>query len=211
MNFQLQHAEGLAVPFASIEHSLPQFMSVAERHRTEGETMTISLYDISVPNYLQGLAGVSGFLKKGAAFCEEKGIDPNEIVGARVIDDMLPMSFQIASVAHHSAGTIEGIQQGEFVPPKDPGTWSYTDLQKVVEEAREKLTQVKPETVNACLGKDMIFSLGKHKLPFTAENFVLSFSLPNFYFHATTAYDILRGRGVPLGKVDFLGQMRMKM
>ena len=173
--------------------------------------MTISLYDLSVPNYLQQLAAISGVLKKGAAFCEEKGIDPNELVGARVIDDMLPMSFQIASIAHHSAGAIEGIQKGEFSPPKDPGTWNYADLQKVVEEAREKLTQVKPDAVNACEGNDLIFNLGKHKLPFTAENFILSFSLPNFYFHAATAYDILRARGVPLGKVDFLGQMRMKM
>lgn len=173
--------------------------------------MPLSLYDLCVPNYLQTLAGVSGVLKKGLEFWEKEGGNPDDIVKARLIDDMLPFSFQIASVAHHSAGAIEGIQQGEFRPPQDPGTWTYGDLQKVVSDAREKLQNVSPEAVNACEGKDLIFHLGKHQLPFTAENFILSFSFPNFYFHAATTYDLLRARGTPLGKVDFLGQMRMKM
>ena len=173
--------------------------------------MALSLYDLTVPNYLQTLAAVSGCLKKGAAFCAEQGTDPNEIVAARVIDDMLPFSFQIASVAHHSLGAVEGAQGGAFYPPKDPGTYSYADLQKLVDDARAGLERIAPEGLNACEGKDVVFHLGKIQLPFTAENFLLSFSIPNFYFHATTAYDILRARGVKLGKVDYLGQMRMKM
>jgi hypothetical protein len=64
--------------------------------------------------------------------------------------------------------------------------------------------------VNAFEGKDVIFQIGDRKLPFTAEGFLLSFSLPNFHFHATTAYDILRSKGVKIGKRDYLGQMRMK-
>jgi hypothetical protein len=59
-------------------------------------------------------------------------------------------------------------------------------------------------------GKDVVFEIGGRKMPFTAEGFLMSFSLPNFYFHAATAYDILRMKGVPLGKRDFMGQMRMK-
>jgi len=60
------------------------------------------------------------------------------------------------------------------------------------------------------IGKDVIFALGDRKLPFTAEDFLMSFSLPNFYFHATTAYDILRTNGVPLGKRDFMGRLKLK-
>ena len=86
----------------------------------------------------------------------------------------------------------------------------YAGLQKVVTEAREALQKVKPEEVDAVQGKDLTFQLPTMKIPFTAENFLLSFSLPNFYFHATTAYDILRTNGVPLGKRDFLGRMRIK-
>ena len=66
-----------------------------------------------------------------------------------------------------------------------------------------------PETINALAGKTVIFKLGANEMPFTAENFALSFSLPNFYFHATTAYDILRMKGVEIGKMDFLGKMRI--
>lgn len=173
--------------------------------------MSLSLYDLSVPNYLQALGAVSGYLAKGAAFCAEQGTDPNEIVGARMTDDMLPFSFQIASIAHHSLGAIEGVQKGAFYPPKDPGTYSYADLQKLVEDAKAGLEKVSPDAVNGCEGKDLVFHLGKHQLPFTAENFLLSFSFPNFYFHVTTAYDILRMRGVKIGKADYLGRMRMKM
>ncbi len=66
------------------------------------------------------------------------------------------------------------------------------------------------ESVNELEGKDVVFQLGPNKLPFVAEGFVLSFSLPNLHFHATTAYDILRMKGTPLGKRDYMGQMRMK-
>ena len=83
-------------------------------------------------------------------------------------------------------------------------------LQGLVTETREMLSALTPEMVNALGGKDVIFQLGEHKLPFTAEGFLMSFSLPNFYFHATTAYDILRTNGVPLGKRDFMGRLKMK-
>jgi hypothetical protein len=64
--------------------------------------------------------------------------------------------------------------------------------------------------VNGCAGKDVVFAVREIKLPFTAEGFLQTFSLPNFFFHATTAYDILRTKGVPVGKRDFLGKMRLK-
>lgn len=173
--------------------------------------MSLSLYDLTIPNYLQTLGAVSGYMAKGAAFCAEQGTDPNEIVQVRVIDDMLPFSFQIVSIAHHSFGAVEAAQSGTAQPPKDPGTHTYADLQKLVEDAKASLEKMPPDALNACQGKDVTFHLGKHQLPFTAENFLLSFSFPNFYFHATTAYDILRARGVKIGKGDFLGKMRMKM
>ncbi len=74
----------------------------------------------------------------------------------------------------------------------------------------EGLRRLSREEVDALSGRDMVFQIGERKVPFTTDNFLLSFSLPNFYFHATTAYDILRTKGVPLGKRDFLGRMRIK-
>jgi hypothetical protein len=172
-------------------------------------TMAVSLYDLTVPSYLQILGGIEGVLSKGAEHCKEKGIDPNEIVEMRLAPDMLPFRFQIVAVAHHSAGAIKGVKAGAFAPPS-PSTADYAGLQKMVTDARETLEKAKPEEVNACEGKDVIFSVGDGKLPFTAEGFLQTFSLPNFYFHATTAYDMLRSKGVPLGKRDFLGKMKMK-
>jgi len=122
---------------------------------------------------------------------------------------MLPFRFQIVAVAHHSAGALKGVKAGAFAPPS-PSTADYAGLQKLVTEAREAVEKASASELNACAGKDVIFSVGDRKLPFTAEGFLQTFSLPNFFFHATTAYDILRSKGVPLGKRDFLGKMKLK-
>jgi uncharacterized protein len=170
--------------------------------------MAISLYDLSVPSFLQVLGGVEGFLAKGLAHCQENGIDPNEIVETRVFPDMAPFRFQIVAAAHHSAAGVRGSMAGAFSPPKPAGE-DYAGLQKLVNKARTSLETIKPDEVNAIEGKEVIFSVGDRKIPFKAADFLMSFSLPNFYFHATTAYDILRHKGVPLGKRDYLGRLRI--
>ncbi|HWA60361.1 MAG TPA: DUF1993 domain-containing protein [Caulobacteraceae bacterium] len=173
--------------------------------------MAISLYDISVGCYLQTLGAIGGVLERGAAHCRDNNIDPNDIVETRLWNDMLPFRFQIVSVHHHSQGAIEGIQKGVFSPPPDLGPLDYAGLQKLVADTREALTKLDRAEVDALEGKDVLFQMRDFKIPFTAENFIMSFSLPNFYFHAATAYDILRSKGAPLGKRDFMGQMRMKV
>jgi hypothetical protein len=173
--------------------------------------MAVSLFDVTVPSFLQTLTAVGGFLDKGLAHCKEKGVDPAEVVETRLHPDMLPFRFQIRSVVHHSLGALEGIQRGKFEPPKEPATLpDYKALQDMVAGAGEALKKYTPETVNGLEGKDLVFQLGERQLPFTAVDFLSSFSLPNFYFHAATAYDILRSRGVPVGKRDYLGRLRMK-
>jgi uncharacterized protein len=171
--------------------------------------MAISLYDATVPSFLQVLGSASGYLEKGLAHCNEHKIDPNDIVESRIHADMLPFRFQIVSVAHHSLGAIEGVQRGLFQPGGKEAP-DYASLQKLIADTLASLKAISPAEVNALEGKDVVFQLGERKLPFTAEGFLLSFSLPNFYFHATTAYDILRMKGVSLGKRNFLGQLRMK-
>jgi hypothetical protein len=172
--------------------------------------MAVPLYDLTVASYLQTLGAVGGFLEKGAAHCRDNNVDPESIVESRLWDDMLPFRFQIISVAHHSRGAIEGAKASVFGPPSESRPLTYAQLQELVAEARDALKAVTPADVNALEGKDVTFQLGSFKLPFTAENFLMSFSLPNFYFHASTAYDILRTKGVALGKRDFMGAMRMK-
>jgi len=172
--------------------------------------MTFSLYDATVANYLQMLGAVGGFLEKSLSHFRDKGVDPAEIVDARLTADMLPLRFQIVSVVHHSRGAIEAAKNGVFTPPSGKPDLDYAALQALVTEARAELSVLTPETVNALVGRDVTFRFGERALPFTAEGFLMSFSLPNFFFHATTAYDILRHKGAPLGKRDFMGRLKLK-
>ena len=172
--------------------------------------MAIALYDLSVANYLQTLGAVAGFLEKGLAHFTANHVDLDQIVETRLFPDMLPFRFQLQSVAHHSLGAIEGVKKGLFQPPPQAPAYDYRGLQQLVTDAKEQLQKLPPAEVNALEGKDVVFQIRDFKMPFTAEGFLLSFSLPNFYFHATTAYDILRTKGVPLGKRDYMGNMRLK-
>jgi|UniRef100_UPI00391C1180 uncharacterized protein len=173
--------------------------------------MAISLYDATIVSFLQTLGGVSGFLERGLSHCQDNNIDPQEIVETRLFPDMLPFWFQVSSVAHHTQGAVEGVRQGVFSPGGAQPPLSYADLQKLVADATAALKALDPAEVNAFEGRDMAFQFGERRLPFTAEGFLLSFSMPNLHFHATTAYDILRMKGVPLGKRDYMGQLRLKM
>ena len=171
--------------------------------------MSISLFDTTVTNYLQILNATEGVLAKGKAYCEENGIDIGEIVEMRLIDDMNPFRFQVISVAHHSMGALKGLEAGEFSPPAGYGEPDYAGLQELVNQAKSTVESYDRETVESFSGKTITFKLGNNELPFTAENFVNSFSLPNFFFHATTTYGMLRMKGVPLGKLDFIGSLRL--
>lgn len=173
--------------------------------------MAISLYDVSVASFLQVLGGVQGFLEKGAAHFRETGQDTQAILDTRLHDDMLPLRFQLVSVAHHSQGAMAGAKSGVFTPPGAIDTdMDYAGFQGVIANARAALQVLTRAEVEALEGGDVLFRLGPRELPFTVPDFLLSFSTPNLHFHATTAYDILRQAGVPLGKRDYLGQMRLK-
>ncbi|MEM7096711.1 MAG: DUF1993 domain-containing protein [Pseudomonadota bacterium] len=171
--------------------------------------MTVTFYDASAGAYLQVLDAVANILEKGGAWAAEQGVDPQDIVEYRLAEDMMPFHFQIESVAHHSWGAVQGMQSGQFSPPSFAMDKNYAGLQGLVNEARDGIRSLSEEDVNALADGSLIFSLGERQLPFTNKNFLTSFSLPNFYFHATTTYDMLRIKGVTLGKMDFLGQIKV--
>jgi hypothetical protein len=171
--------------------------------------MALSLYDVSVTNFLQTVGAVSGYLDKGLAWAKESGHDPQAIVETRLHGDMLPFAFQIISVCHHSRGAIAGAKAGVFNPPGAMDPMSYAGLQALVADALSDLKAQSADEINALEGKDMVFQLGQRQMPFKAEGFLMSFSLPNLHFHATTGYDILRQKGAPLGKRDYMGALRL--
>ena len=173
--------------------------------------MPIALFEMTVPAFQQTLAALEKVLERGHDHAVDSGLNLEELVDARLFPDMLPLRFQIISVAHHSYGALEAVKNGVFMPPDHRQPLDYAGLQGLVAGTRTALDALEPAAINALEGRDVIFQFGERKLPFTATGFLQSFSLPNFYFHATTAYDILRMKGVPLGKRDFLGRLQMKM
>lgn len=168
--------------------------------------MSNSFYDISVAAYLQGLSGVATVLDKGRERAAAGALDLNALVRYRMQEDMAPFSFQVISVCHHSLGAIQGMEAGLFEPPPKMSDMSYDKLEAMVADARGQLEALSPDAVNALSDKNMVFRIGGRDLPFTTDSFLRSFSLPNFYFHATTTYSVLRLHAVPLGKRDYLGQ-----
>ena len=171
--------------------------------------MTISLSNISIKTYLQLLPAVSNIMQKAKVHFEEEGTSLQEIVDMRLYEDMATFAFQVFSIVHHSLGAINALKDGEFGPPKMPLGLDFESLHNIIKDAEAKLLEVNPEDIDKLLDGQVIFKMGDIRWPFTNEDFILSFSLPNFYFHLTTMYDMLRVKGLPIGKMDFIGQMRL--
>lgn len=188
------------------------------------QPMATSLYDLSVPTFLQTVRAVGGFLDRAATHCAKTGADPDDFVNARLIDDMAPFHFQIEAAWHHSVWGIEALKTGAFTPPALVGPVPFADLRAMMGKAETALEAFTPDEVNGWAGKALNITLHRpldendrswrpwapRQHAFTSETFLLSFSLPNFHFHAVTAYDILRSQGVPLGKRDYEGRLRTR-
>lgn len=172
--------------------------------------MPISLYDAFVPSCLQVIGSVRGLVDKAEAHCSSTGCAPEEIIEARLYGDMLPFSYQVKSVAVHGFGAIKGVRSGVFSPDMTTPPASFAEMRAVLDSATAGLGTVTAEELEDLIGRETIFSIPaiNLELTFTVENFLLSFSQPNFYFHATTAYGILRHNGLDIGKKNFLGAMR---
>lgn len=172
--------------------------------------MTFSLYAATIPSYRQVLGSVAGLLDKAEAFCAEKGLAPEAIIQARLAEDMLPFAYQVKATTEHSLGAIAGVRKGVYSPDISPPPQSFAALKSKIAETVTALEAIDAAEVNSFIGRDMRFSFRERHMDFTAEEFLLSFSQPNFYFHASTAYDILRWKGMPIGKKDFVGRIRLK-
>ena len=172
--------------------------------------MPTSLYDLSVPTFPQTVKAIGDFLDLAVRHCTDTRTDPDDFVHARLFDDMAPFHFQIEAAWHHSVWGLEAVKTGVFAPPALVGPVPFADLQAMIGKAETALKSLTPDEVNSWQAKNLDLQIGPRRLAFTAETLILSFSLPNFYFHAVTAYDLLRTRGVPLGKRDYEGRLRTR-
>jgi len=172
--------------------------------------MATSFYELSVPTFLQTVRAVAGFLDRASRHCAETGADPDEFVRVRLYDDMAPFHFQIEAAWHHAVWGLEAAKTGVFEPPGLAGPVPFVELQAMMGKAEAALEAYAPDEVNSWAGRHLDLQIGPRRLAFTSETLILSFSLPNFHFHAVTAYDILRSQGVPIGKRDYEGQLRTR-
>ena len=171
--------------------------------------MSLSFYEVSVESYLQMLGAVDHIMGKAEECAAAGDLDLDAIVSYRLADDMHPFTFQAVSVWHHSWGAIAGMKAGLFEPPPSVEDNSWSGLRALMVEGAASLAAEDPAAINTLGEQGMVFKGGGMEIPFSNKNFLLSFSLPNFYFHVTTIYDVLRLHGVPLGKLAFMGQMKM--
>lgn len=172
--------------------------------------MSLTLHDAFVPVCLQQLGAVRGLLDKAEAHASQQGWDAEKVIGAKLAPDMLDFAYQVKSCRVHSRLAIEGAMKGTFSPDMTEAPRSFKGLRDLIDDAQDFLRAVDPATLEQLIGEDAEFRMGEYVIPFEAHDFLLSFSLPNFQFHTTTTYAILRHLGVGIGKRDYLGAVRMK-
>ena len=172
--------------------------------------MPLSLHAAYVPSALQMLGTARHLVDTAETWCEGNGVSEADMIAARIHDDMLPFSYQVKCVAEHTHGSVEGVRAGVYSPDLNPPPTTFAALRDKLAGAVAFMEGLSEEELEAMIGQPMRFEFKGSAMHFTAENFLLSFSQPNFYFHCATAYDILRMKGVPVGKRDFMGRVRIK-
>lgn len=168
--------------------------------------MPISLYDATVPTMIQMLNAAQGWIEKAKA----SDVSEETIATACLREDMAPFPNQVNWMICHSLGAIEAVRRGEMNPDLEDPTTDLEQMRLNLGATENKLRAISIGELESFVGQEVHFVYKPHgvDIPFAGEHFLLSFSQPNFFFHATTAYAILRHVGVDVGKRDFLGQMR---
>jgi uncharacterized protein len=169
--------------------------------------MAISLYDVSIPIFTLSLNNLSAILDKAESHAEAKKVDPKVLPQARLIADMLPLSAQIQIACDAAKGAAARLA-GLPVPKHEDTEATIVDLKARVGKTLDFIKTIKPEQLQAAETREIVLDLPNGTLKFTGLNYLTNFVLPNFFFHITMAYALLRKNGVDLGKRDFLGPIQ---
>lgn len=167
--------------------------------------MSLSMYQASVPVFLRGFDNLSVLLDQAEEFAASRKIHPSVLIEARLFPDMFPLARQVqlaSDAAKRAAARLAGVQ----APAYEDIEVTFRDLQERIARTCDFLRDLDPHRIDGSEGHQITIKVGGMDTPFTGSSYLLSFALPNFFFHVTTAYDILRHNGVPLGKMDYLGR-----
>ena len=165
--------------------------------------MPLSMHAASVPLFVRQLTNLSAILAKAEAHCTAAGVDPRDLLDTRLAPDMLPFPRQVQIASDAAKGAVARLSQVE-----NPG---FADTESTFAELRQRIAKTldfvnaaEPRAFEGSELREVVIQAGQNELRFSGQDFLLHFALPNFFFHVTTAYAILRSKGVPLGKVDYL-------
>lgn len=165
--------------------------------------MALSMYTSSVPVLRHILCSLSTILRKAAAHAEAKQIDPAVLTSARLFPDMFALTRQVQIATDQAKGCAARLA-GLAIPKFDDTETDFDELQARIAKTIAFLDSIKAEQIDGSEEKEISFQLHERTLEYTGQNYLSQWVLPNFYFHVTTAYNILRHNGVEIGKKDFL-------
>jgi hypothetical protein len=165
--------------------------------------MSITMHQASVPVFLHGLGTLTHLLRKGEAHARETGVVSASLVGARLAPDMLTLAGQVQRASDTSKLALERLT-GVAAPRMEDNETTFSELYARIERTATFIASFSEGQLEGAQSKSIEFKLRDFSPVFTGASYLLTFALPNFFFHVTTAYDILRYKGVPLGKLDYL-------
>jgi len=166
--------------------------------------MPISMYQASAPRFVHMLNQLSAMLDKAAAHAEAKKIDSAALTTFRLFPDMFPLSRQVQVCCDVSKGVVARLA-GVEVPKHEDTEQTFAELKARIAKTVEFINTIRREQIDGSDEKEIVVKLGKQEYRFKGMQYLLNYGHPNFYFHATTAYNMLRHNGVELGKKDFVG------
>lgn len=166
--------------------------------------MSLTMSRLTVPVFVRALNVLSTLLAKGEEHAAQTGLVPEVLLGARLADDMLPLSAQVQRASDTAKFAAQRIGGGD-APKFADDEATFQQLQERIAQTIAYLESVDPARLDTGAGGDVTLSWLAGGTTLAGEDYLLTFALPNFYFHIVTAYDILRHHGVKIGKLDYLG------
>ncbi len=167
--------------------------------------MAFTTYDASVPAFRQILKSLSRLLDKAEAHAAEKGVEVSTLLSAKLAPDMFDFTRQLQIATDHAKGAV-GRLAGVDIPKFEDSEKTVAELKARIQKTLDFIAAVQAEQFAGAEDKEIKLVFPWATYDFTGRSYLMHYALPNFYFHATTAYDILRSQGVAIGKMDFLGK-----
>lgn len=169
--------------------------------------MTLSLYDASVPVFRQMLGALADMLDKAEANAKARNFDTSVLLGSRLAPDMFNLTRQVQIACDNAKGGVARLA-GVDIPKHEDTEASVTDLKARISKTLDFINGIAREKIDGQENRDISIPLRARTLQMKGQPYLLHWVLPNFYFHVTTAYNLLRHNGVDIGKADFLGKMQ---